>query len=180
MKNFFSVYFFKVLVLSLVILTGFSSCDDGEIVVKDFDFDNVALKTCNSAAIHVFYKSNDISFESLSLRLEPGFDLYGEAKTHQFTLNGSSNFVNYRRFDSPLGSNYFCTSVPPSSPAIIDEYKAVSGIAVLTVTFRTEDNKLHKDVQIVLKDITLTKEKETIILQTLDMGTIQSVQTVDL
>lgn len=179
MKSFFRPFYrsiFSIFIASFF----FFACDDGEIVLKDFDFEAIPLQTCGPAGNYVFYKVNNTSFESLSLKFANGVYLYPEPHTSSFPLNNSTIYVNYRRYDGRVENNYFCNSVPPSSPKIIDEYTAVSGEVIFEVTFREEENKLYKDVHLILKDVLLNKEKEQIILQTLDFGKIEGVETIDL
>jgi len=157
-----------------------TSCDDGEIIVKDFDFDNVNLQTCGSEGNYVFYKNNSVNYESLSLNLKTNTSLYSEPHLTEYTFNGVDIYAKYRRFDSNLPSNYYCNNIPPSTPSIMDEYTASSGKVQVHVEFREEDNTLYKDVHILLKDIIFIKENDQIIVETLRMGTIEGVEVVEL
>lgn len=191
----------KHLLALILILPFFYSCNDGDIIVKDFNFDNVSLKTCEGIGNYVFYKENTQSQESLSLQIGTRENLYENAGTQTFSLNSSNSFVNYRRYDGPLGNNYFCNNIPPSTPKVIEEYTAVSGYAMVIVTFeydngdRPNGNKpssnnasvngksmqttIHKHVQIILKDLVLVKNDEQIVVETIDMGTIENVRVVE-
>lgn len=171
----------KKLFAILLTFTFLHSCDDGDIIVTNFNFENVDLKTCGEVGDYVFYKVNTQSFESLSLKLGISEDIYEEPGTKTYILAAATNFVNYRRYDGPLQGNYFCSSIPPTSPEVIEDYRAVSGTAVVNVTFDYDDESpgqttIHKDVQIILKDLVLVKGDEQIIIETLDMGTIEDVQ----
>lgn len=116
------------------------SCDDGDIIVRSFNFDNAELKTCGDVGNYVFYKVNPDSKESLSLKMEVLDSLYREEGIVNYTLNGSTIVVDYRTYDAALGNNYFCSSIPPTSPNVTVEYVASSGTAVFTTTFLIEDN----------------------------------------
>lgn len=116
------------------------SCDDGDIIVRSFNFDNAELKTCGDVGNYVFYKVNPDSKESLSLKMEVLDSLYHEEGIVNYTLNGSTIVVDYRTYDAALGNNYFCSSIPPTSPNVTVEYVASSGTAVFTTTFLIEDN----------------------------------------
>lgn len=172
MRKFFAI---------LITFTFLQSCDDGDIIATNFDFDNVSLKTCGNIGNYVFYKENTQSFESLSLRLGVAENLYATAETKTYALDATTNFVNYRRYDGALSNNYFCSSVPPSSPKIMEDYKASSGYVTVIVSFDydneiPEQTTIRKDVQVILKDIVLVKEGEQIIIETLNMGTIEGVE----
>lgn len=185
------------LFISFFILTG---CDDGDIIVKDFDFSNSALKTCEGRGFYVFYKENPESFETLSLELSFTEDLYAEEGIKVFQLNPSGNMVHYRRHDGSVGNNYFCSHIPPSSPKVIEEYTGVSGLAEVTVQFEIEEDlykninsnsfedenqpeiaerTIKKHVNILLKDLVLVKDNERIILETMDLGTIENVRVIE-
>lgn len=166
----------KAVLILFFLIFGFSSCDDGEITIEDFNFDGIALKTCGN---YVFYKTNNSSFESISLRLSIDSNLYSEPQTRQYAINGTTIQVNYRRFDGAVPENYFCNPIPPSEPNIVEEYIAKSGIAEVTVEFRNVENAVHKDVSILFRDLSLQKDRETIIYETLNLGKIESVQIVE-
>lgn len=176
----------------IIFITLLISCNDGEIIVKDFNFDNVPLQRCGSIENYVFYKENPESFETLSLRLGISDSIYKEPGIRQYPL-GDSNFVNYRRHDGKIGQDYFCSSIPPSEPQVLEDYKAVSGIAELIISFEYDDENpepkhhqrpsqviLRKHLQIFLKDIVLIKGKEQIILESIDMGKIENVEIIEL
>lgn len=174
--NYFFMKKFLVLYLSVFF---FFSCNDGEIIVKNFNFENVPLRYCGQTGNYIFYKENSESFETLSFKLSTQDNIFSEAKTRIYPLN-ESNFVNYRRYDGPLGQDYFCSSIPPSTPVVTEEYKAVSGTSHLIITFEYDEDKLRKHIQIILKDLILKKGQEQIIIETLDMGTIENIQVIDL
>ncbi len=163
---------FLIIFLSLFL----QGCDDGDVIVTDLDFDNVALKTCGSLGNYIFYKENTEVFQSLSLRLGTSDSLYKTEGTKTYTLSGTTNFVNYRSYDGPLGNNYFCSSIPPTSPIIEADYLAVSGSAQVIVSFNEDETPIVKNVQIILKDLVLINGDKQIIQETLDMGIIENVQ----
>jgi hypothetical protein len=116
------------------------SCDDGDIIITTFNFDDAQLKKCGTSGNHVFYKVNPEALESLSLRLGVTDSLYKTEGTKVYILNGTSNFVNYRTYDGTLGDNYFCSSIPPTSPGVTVDYFAASGTVEFTTTFVYDDN----------------------------------------
>lgn len=129
--------FLFLLILSSIFI---QSCDDGDIIVRSFNFDNAELKTCGDVGNYVFYKVNPDSKESLSLKMEVLDSLYREEGIVNYALNGTTILVDYRTYDAALGNNYFCSSIPPTSPNVTVEYVASSGTAVFTTTFLIEDN----------------------------------------
>lgn len=206
--------------LAILLFSSFlQSCDDGDIILTNFNFENAPLKTCGDIGNYVFYKENPQVFESLSLRLGTTDSIYKTEGLKTYELTGTSNYVNYRSYDGALGNSYFCNSIPPISPKVESDYLASSGTVEIYVTFNYEDrgvNKsaltlgnqftdiskentlsslnnlsspsnvfenrstLKKDVQIILKNLVLINGDTQIIQETLDMGTIENVQIVEI
>lgn len=169
----------KKLFAILLIFTYLQSCNDGDIIVTNFNFDDVDLKTCGEVGDYVFYKENTQSFESLSLKLGVSDSIYKEAGNLTYPLSTSTNFVNYRRYDGTLGNNYFCRSIPPTSPKVLEDYMAVSGSVIVIVTFDYDEDdatQITKNVEIILKDIVLINGDEQIIMESLNMGLIENVR----
>ncbi len=116
------------------------SCDDGDIIVTSFNFDDADLENCGNLGNYVFYIVNPDAQESISLRLGVTDSIYRVAGIKEYPINGTANFVNYRTYDGDLGSDYFCSSVPPTSPNVTVDYRGESGIAEFVTTFEFEDN----------------------------------------
>tara|TARA_B110000211_G_scaffold70111_1_gene81073 strand:- start:1203 stop:2063 length:861 start_codon:yes stop_codon:yes gene_type:complete len=117
----------------------FISCNDGDIIVTSFDFDNQNLQACGGPGAYVFFKINTSTQESISLKLNTTDVLFLESGTVNYSLN-ESNFVNYRKFDEGISTDYFCSSIPPISPLAQQNYLANSGTASLTTITTLEDN----------------------------------------
>lgn len=135
----FKIYMKKILYLFLTTML-LLSCDDGDIIITTFNFDDAELKTCGTTGNYVFYKVNPEALESLSLKLAVTDSLYKTEGTKPHELNGTSNFVNYRTYDGVLGTDYFCSSIPPTSPRVTVDYFASSGTAEFTTIFSYDDN----------------------------------------
>ncbi len=116
------------------------SCDDGDIIITTFNFDDAELQRCGTSGNYVFYKINTEALESLSLKLGVTDSLYRSEGLKEYILNGTSNFANYRTYDGTLGSSYFCSSIPPTSPKVTVDYFAASGTANFTTIFVYDDN----------------------------------------
>lgn len=194
-------------ILFLTIL--FNGCDDGDVILSNFNFENAELKTCGDVGNYVFYKENPQVFESLSLRLGTTDSIYNTEGEKIYELGSNTNFVNYRSYDGALGSNYFCNSVPPTSPKVIADYLGVSGTAKVIVKFKWDNpknkewqgeaslshtkhknrgsnhnpkqrNTLRKSVQVILKNVVLINGDKQIIQESIDMGTIENVRTEEI
>ncbi len=129
----------KILFLFLTAIL-LQSCNDGDIIVTTFNFDSADLKYCGELGNYVFYKVNPEALESLSLKLGVTDSLYKTEGVKTYPINGTSNFVNYRTYDGALGDNYFCSSIPPTSPRVTVDYLASSGTAEFTTIYGYDDN----------------------------------------
>ena len=131
----------KNILYFLLFLFVFSACDDGNVIVTTFEFDDASLENCGESGGYVFYKINTSTAESLSLNVNTDDVLFEEEGTRTFVLNGTSNIVNYRKYSSTVDDTYFCSVVPPTSPSVTSEFIASSGEAILAtiIIFDDED-----------------------------------------
>ena len=135
--------FFGIFLLGL-----FNACDDGDIIVTSFDFEESNLRFCDGTNKNVFYAINDADvFESFSVEFsESQIDVdedtgnlipTEEGETYSFELNGTNRAV-YRIYNDEIPSGndtYFCSVVPPSSPQVIEEWVSTGGTVVVFSEF---------------------------------------------
>ncbi|MFV8226876.1 hypothetical protein [Christiangramia aquimixticola] len=131
------------LLTGIFLLSLFTSCDDGEIIVTSFDFEDSTFKFCEGSNGNVIYAVNDDDVsESISLEFsnnqwvtdEDGTLLPPSQEEISFPLTGN-NRVIYRIYSSSLnGDQYFCQVVPPSSPQVIEEWVSGTGATVIVKT----------------------------------------------
>lgn len=127
----------------LLILLGFTSCNDGDIIINNFDFEDANLKSCNKTGkSKVLYKiNNDNIFETISLRVSNSnfSDLAGVLSSTSGAIrvslpssNGSNDAkLIYRTYDAEVQNDYFCGDIPPSSPKVREEFLSVGGTIVI-------------------------------------------------
>lgn len=125
-------------ILTAISLTLFS-CDDGDIIDVELDFDDT-FSSCEETDL-VFYKTKSDPSESLSVFIS-SFSLddvfvVGEDKTFSTTESGTFNYRNYSN-ESINGSNLFCNLIPDSSISITQDY--TSSCSVFIETVLTEDD----------------------------------------
>jgi hypothetical protein len=107
-------------IILLLILSLFTSCDNGDIEIPSFEFDSM-IKSCGSL---VLYRLNAEKTEALILHFDP---------TDLPTTEGITNIAitdsncNYRVFSGAVSSDYFCSDLPPVSPTVITNWLAVPG-----------------------------------------------------
>lgn len=133
--------FFVILsVLSMSLFT----CNDGEIITVEFDFDNT-FEVCGTNGL-VFYKTKNDPSETLSIKiagltlediLEVGDDNFYEA---DFQLSTTNTF-NYRTYsNTTLPTNLFCNDVPSSELKITRDLVSTSGNVHIETVLTEDDN----------------------------------------
>ena len=119
----------RLLLIFLALLL--QGCDDGDIIVTNFDFEDAQLQQCGEPSNYVFFKINPQVNQSISLNILTTQVLFLDSGTQSFDLNSTGSIVNYRGFDDTVSSDYFCNPIPPISPRVILEYTGTSGLARL-------------------------------------------------
>lgn len=152
LKSFIFELEFKVMkryLLLLVTTLFFLSCDDGDIIVSDFNFDSDSpLNICelelargNQKVLYIITETNEaISFKFNQNILE---NIENIIIPEEFSIPiNNSNRVNYRRLSADVnGSDYFCQAIPPSQPNVIEEFVSTTGGSVrFTVTPVSDPN----------------------------------------
>ena len=131
----------KNIFIIIIVSCLFYACNDGDIIVTEFNFDESSLNNCGSPGSYTFFNINNSSAaESISLNLITTDILFLESGVREFQLNSSSNTVNYRKYNDDVSSDYFCNNIPPLSPDVTLEFLGESGIAELTTTVSKLDN----------------------------------------
>jgi len=134
---------YLIALLALMIV----ACDDGDIVVSNFNFDqDTALDLCGDSDNQVLYSIDDETNEAISFTFNnQDFDGTFEGLNPPEAISielGSTNRVNYRVLDAPANaSQYFCQDVPPSSPRVNQEFiSTTGGTAFLTINVTDQDD----------------------------------------
>lgn len=129
----------KTLICFLILSGFFLACDDGDIIVTTFNFDEANLNNCGGPGNYIFFKINNNTSESISLSVGTSDILFIESGSRVFVLNGTSNIVNYRIYNGDITNSYFCNSIPPISPDVITEFIGSSGEATLVTDVTLDD-----------------------------------------
>ncbi|MET0945334.1 MAG: hypothetical protein ABWY22_07990, partial [Flavobacterium sp.] len=106
----------------------------------------------------------------------------GTPRTSLINLNATTNNLYYRTYNGNLplaaNENYYCLEKTPTNPTVKDTWVGVAGVAkvsgIIEVT-TTSSLKVFKH-QIVLKNVTLTKDNSTFKLATnFILGTVTTI-----
>ena len=124
--------------LYIVVVVLFFSCDDGDVFVSEFDFEN-ELTYCESTSDVIIYKLKSSPNESLSVRMPLSVLSYFENVDVVTENLSTTNTFNYRSY-SGNPSSLFCNSLPPSSPVITGDSESTSGLVIFSTILDEDDN----------------------------------------
>ena len=129
--------------LALIVLP-LNSCDDGDIIDFELDFEDT-FQACGDSDL-VFYKTKNDPSESLSLKLNNvSLDDVLTVNTagvfeKTYTIS-STNPFNYRTYsNTTLPSDLFCNAIPNSEIKITQDIESTSGSAILKTVLTEDDN----------------------------------------
>ncbi|AEE20108.1 hypothetical protein JM84_2582 [Dokdonia sp. Hel_I_63] len=120
----------KKLTLLLALIFFIVSCDDGDVIVTQLDFDDVELQLCENVgnvSNYVFYKTKSSTNEALALQFETDEPIFTEVNTSYSVLLSGTDQYSYRVFNGDP-SNYFCNAIPPTSPVVQEEFISTDGL----------------------------------------------------
>ncbi len=134
-----SIYF----VLTMCCFISFS-CDDGDIIDYELNFDD-SYTACENSYL-VLYKTKENPSESLSVvvsdfTLNDILTVDETTNTFEGKFNlSSTNVFNYITYsNASLPSNLFCSDIPSSEINITNNYKSISGTGTI-LTIRSQDD----------------------------------------
>lgn len=134
---------FGLLVCALLL----SSCDDGDIVLQSFNFNNVAIQKCSDK--EVLFKIN--KEEMLLLDIPAVYfpnEITPDGAPRIVTIS-SINRVLYRKYSDNVSSSSICSDVPPASPTVSNEWTAANGGSIeIITTARTVTDEITGEVTI--------------------------------
>lgn len=138
MTTFVSMKRLLYLIFPIVLL----GCDDGDIIVENFNFENINLEACEpnslaSGQTYTFYQIDNNSQETISIQFTTNDNIFEEGPHGAYSLaNGG---MEYRNFNSDIPSNYFCNDVPPSSPVASQTFFSNDGSLELLTIYTFDD-----------------------------------------
>ncbi len=135
----------KKLFSFLLLVSILISCDDGDIIITGFEFDNAPLEICNGSAENefVFFKINTANNEAISFNFVNSTYLDTIVTETPIIIDLSENMGSliYRQFNIPITNDYYCSNVPSSDIVVTEQLRAISGIAQINVQIATEDDQ---------------------------------------
>lgn len=123
----------------LICVVAFNSCDDGNLILEDINFEDVDTQSCST---------NDILYklkEKEALLLEIPKSVFVNEPTVPGTptlidIDNTTNQVVYRFYNGTIATENICSTIPPAMPNVTDQWTASSGkIQIITTTIKSTD-----------------------------------------
>lgn len=162
----------------IAVLVLLSSCDDGDMTFKTFDFSTATARRCTDVEDgELFYKINGT--EALIIQLADGQlinspnIISGVNTAREITISGNNKitYVNYPTGTAPTEST-MCTRIDNGTAGSDEQWIGTGVITVLT-TATVVEGKITGYIHVVtLKNITFTKGSESITINNNNFGTI--------
>ena len=127
-----------------VLLAAFfvSSCDDGDLIVTEFDFEDQQLQHCGTGESQVLYNvNNDQTNESIAFIFKMKEEEFLSLEEPVEIKLGETDRIVYRTFDSEV-DDYYCSEIPPATPIVVTEYRSTSG-GTVTITPQLRNTEDH-------------------------------------
>ncbi len=162
--------------LFLVLALGFQSCDDGNLDIASFEFDE-KVNVCGTYTLYRLSTNGQkealiVTLTSQQIRKdeEPVLPV-------QVTTTGLYT-VTDRVFNEAVTSAYFCSTIPPVEPKVVRNWEGVSGFILVEnrpVYGEDEETVTAWEHIIVLNDVVLESGDEKLIFNdTFLFGTFTS------
>lgn len=147
------IHLMKKFTALLLLALMFLNCDDGEIDTVQLNFQDQPVQQCGE---YVFYVLSADRTEALIINVTSTTNVLTntENSPQNFTINNGTNRVVYRLFDAPVtGAEYFCNTIPPTEPRVLEEWTAPSGIVEISVVLEEDDTDgVDADIELINRE----------------------------
>ena len=173
----------KQFLVILVLLFSLNACDDGDLEVKNIDFEDVVATKC-SGDKDVIYKIKDT--EMLLIEIPATTFLNDETPEGEpIEVNISSTIkVKYRQYNGAVSVDNICPAIPDATPSLLEEWNALAGTIEITSTaIKTTDATTGATKitgykhYIVFKNITFEKPGGTQVYSSFVFGNYNTTAT---
>lgn len=113
----------------VLILNG---CDDGDLTIETIDFEDVTAVKCGIN--NIVYKIKDNEALLIEIPAESFINEPTATGIPREVVISASNRVLYRSYNGTIASDNICSTIPPSTPNVTEEWIATSGIIQITTT----------------------------------------------
>lgn len=148
-----------------------NSCDDGDLIQEDINFESTTAQKCTTNDI--IYKLKD----SEALILDASGIIFPSETTTQEIAISPTNRVIYRFYNGTVTAATLCESIPPATPVVSNQWTAASGKIIITTTAVKTTNQTDNSTKITgynhnitFKNITFDKGNGTQVYETFAFG----------
>ncbi|WP_378187464.1 hypothetical protein ACE939_03875 [Aquimarina sp. W85] len=131
--------------IALLLISSFlCACDDGDIIITSFEFDDVELQLCEGSGKNefVFFKLGVAVNEAIALTFKSDefSNIVPTVIPIKINLATNEGALTYRKFSSEVPTDYFCSIVPPTNVTITEELFSLAGNATIVTDIILEDD----------------------------------------
>ncbi|UGU15023.1 hypothetical protein LS482_15185 [Sinomicrobium kalidii] len=151
----------------------FAGCDDGELDIERVDFSDASIAYCSETFEETGLLFKIIESEALILELEEGF--LGNRVTADSIATDipGESALYYRYFDSEVTDNYFCNTVAPATPAVVQEVLATGGTVRALSTPKKDGSGFNHGV-VIHGAVLMNNAGERVIEDNFNLGTFST------
>lgn len=144
--------------LIAMLLIGLGSCDDGNLDVSSFEFED-EVNLCGDQVFTLYRLSTNGRREALMVTLTDQELRKDQTPVLPVNVTETGTYtVTYRLFDEEVTSSYFCATVPPTEPKVVKDWRGVSGTIFVQNNPKYDDDGvtiINWEHIIVLNDVVL-------------------------
>ncbi len=118
----------KKIIGVLMILSTLSSCDDGDMVFENLNFNGKAVQKCEDSEL--YFKINNTELLLVDFTSKEKKSLLDSVAPilQTFSIQTSAaNQIYYRTYNSTINTNAICSILAPATPKVTAEYTSIPG-----------------------------------------------------
>jgi hypothetical protein len=111
-----------------------NGCDDGDLIIETIDFEDVTAVDCDLNNLVYKIKENEALIIEIPTTSNAFINEVTPANTPRQFVISETNKVVYRSYSGTIATENICSTIPPSSPNVTEEWVATSGTIQITTT----------------------------------------------
>lgn len=127
----------KLIVLAASIFM-FQACDDGDITLESFNFDEQIVRECTDN--NLIFKINNDELLLINIPESSFANVETPDGSPRIVNVSASNQIIYRIYSDNVSTNNICSLIPPATPVVKNEWNATGGtIEIITDALYASD-----------------------------------------
>lgn len=128
----------KKYILPALFILSTLSCDDGDILVKNIDFESINIVKCPSKDVLYKIKDSEMLFLEIPSSDFP-IDATNENTPKEIEVSATKRLV-YRQYDATISADNICPNVPDATQNLKEEWITTSGTITIVTTANVVPN----------------------------------------